>query len=153
MSTNRRSRLDVVARLARLNERRELTELGKAQRHARDCRNIVLALETSVATTRTNAALPSGSAASARDLVAHQRRLVALRDREAAGRVELLEAGRVEQEAVQRVIQARARVRGIDQAIEKRRAREARRQRRVQQRRIDELVRGLDALRTDEGAS
>jgi hypothetical protein len=139
----------VVARLAALEKQRRLRELGIAQAAASALRVELESARTRAEQARRAAAPAPGAALAAAEIAAATRSAGALEQRATRLVPQLDGARRRETLAVERVTAARARARAIGRAIERRAARDAQRERRAEQKRIDEVVRGLHALEAD----
>jgi flagellar export protein FliJ len=136
----------VVARLAALEKRRRLRELGVAQAAVSALREELEAARARAERARQSATPAPGAALAAAEIAAARRSAGALEQRATRLVPQLDGARRREALAVERVTAARARARAIERAMQRRAARDAQRERRAEQKRIDEVVRGLHAL-------
>jgi flagellar export protein FliJ len=137
----RRSRLDVVLRLARADEQRALQSLGEARRHADTLERTRDELLSARTRTRQDMALTPGTRVNAGWIRSGSDHLEALASQLPAIEVELASADARQQAARSSVAQQKLRVRALEKAIERRAVRERTLQLRRETRRLDDQVR------------
>ena len=137
----RRSKLGVLVRLAKLEERAALGELGKARAQVTRSEREISEIEARRAVGTADATPGLGRVVSPQQLRDAQQLLSGLRAQGTATTLELLGARGEEERARDVVARARLRVRALENAAERRAERERRELRRKEQRRIDELQR------------
>ncbi len=143
----RRSKLQVIRRLAKLEADHALRGLGEAQSSVRQLQSSLdLVRASSEASQRTRALCPGEQIAAVAITSAYEREFwLATRDESLAG--ELGEARSAAEVAREAVAKAKLRVRAIENAIARREQRARQEARRAESRQLDELTRG----RTGEG--
>lgn len=145
----RRSKLDVIRRLARLDAERSLRGLGAAQASVqRVARSLDDVRERSAGSRRSRELAP-GQRVDAAALATAHRHEHWLSRRATALDVELLGARNAHELAREAVARAKLRVRAIDNAMKRRAERARLEARRAEDRRTDELSRGASQRRED----
>ena len=139
----RRSRLPVLLRLARLHENRTLQTLWKARAVVETTQESLQTLEGKLASTHTGAVLPQGRKLDAAILVANAQYAASLELGSQALKQELEGARAHEEGARVEVVNAKLRLRTLQSAAAKRKAREGLLMRRAEARRMDEAGRGM----------
>ena len=137
----RRSKLETIARLAKLETDRALRGLGEAHMNVRRIETSLDLVRESCATSRSLRTIATGQHANAGALATAHRHERGLRDRDESLTGELVEARDAHEKARAGVAEAKLRVRAIENAIARRAERAQLEARRAETRRIDELSR------------
>jgi flagellar export protein FliJ len=147
----RRSKLQVVARLARFEENRTLRSLATAQSRRARVEDALQQIGVRIDGARLTSAPAAGESVDAGTLAASNEHLAALCLHRLTARSEHEQAEGAVSAALQSTVEARRKLRVIESAIARREAREAKLRRRRETRRIDEAGRGrrLDEEHSD----
>ncbi len=144
----RRSKLETIARLAKLETDRALRGLGEAHGNVRRIETSLDLVRESSATSRHLRTIDTGQHANAGVLATADRYERGLRERDESLTGELIGARDAHEKARAGVAEAKLRVRAIENAIARRAQRRQLEARRAETRRIDELSR--NATRSGE---
>jgi flagellar export protein FliJ len=138
----RRSKLQVVVRLARFEETRRLRSLATAQGRYARVEGALEQIGAGIDGARLASAPATGQAVDAGTLAMSNEHLAGLQLHRAAAQHEHQQAHLAVNEALQSTVEARRKLRAIESAVARRDARERKLQRRRETRRIDEAARG-----------
>ncbi len=139
----RRSGIPVLIRLAKLKERQALHALSRARGAVMHTQTSLELVADHIRTTRTASYVPSGQSIPAETLRLYNHCLAGLQTRASELRKQLeIEQGQ-EEEARTQVAQAKLHLQSIQNVADRRRARERLEKQRRDQKRADELTRGL----------
>jgi flagellar export protein FliJ len=144
----RRSKLETIARLAKLETDRALRGLGEAHVNVRRIETSLDLVRESSTTSRRLRTIATGQHATADALATAHRHERGLRERDESLTGELVEARDAHEKARAGVAEAKLRVRAIENAIDRRAQRRQLEARRAETRHIDELSR--NATRSGE---
>jgi flagellar biosynthesis chaperone FliJ len=148
-----RTRLDVVERLARVDERRARRGLGEAQVAAQESRGSLERAAQAVTEALGLATLAPGQIARSADLVAGARQLGSARVQQAGARTALHKAETRVVDARRGMVAARARLRAVSNAAQRRRLELEREWERRGQRRLDDAALALHGSREERDES